>query len=103
MEFETPQPKMYSVFPNLFIRKVSIHLNPALSVSRYSHHPGIVSLRGVYEDGKCLLVVTELLRGGELLEHITQRGRLPEAEARAILNHVLQAVHYLHQHGVVHR
>ncbi|XP_077290800.1 ribosomal protein S6 kinase II [Arctopsyche grandis] len=70
---------------------------------RYSHHPGIVTLRSVYEDGKCLLVVTELLRGGELLEYITERKRLTESEAQAIFKHVLQAVNYLHEHGVVHR
>lgn len=62
-----------------------------------------MSLRSVYEDGKCLLVVTELLRGGELLEYITERKHLTENEAQAIFRHVLQAVNYLHEHGVVHR
>lgn len=62
-----------------------------------------MSLRSVYEDGKCLLVVTELCKGGELLEYINEKKRLPEHEAQAILRIVLQAVNYLHQNGVVHR
>ncbi|XP_026318849.1 ribosomal protein S6 kinase 2 beta isoform X2 [Hyposmocoma kahamanoa] len=70
---------------------------------RYSHHPHIITLRGVYEEGGRILAVTELCRGGELLEHITQRRYLPEHEAAPILRNVLQAVHYLHRHTVVHR
>ncbi|KAJ0183348.1 hypothetical protein K1T71_001324 [Dendrolimus kikuchii] len=70
---------------------------------RYSQHPHIITLRGVYEEGGRILAVTELCRGGELLEHITQRGCLPEHEAAPILRNVLEAVHYLHRHTVVHR
>ncbi|KAG6453453.1 hypothetical protein O3G_MSEX008159 [Manduca sexta] len=70
---------------------------------RYSQHPHIITLRGVYAEGGRILAVTELCRGGELLEHITQRRRLPEHEAAPILRNVLLAVHYLHTHTVVHR
>ncbi|XP_046977897.1 ribosomal protein S6 kinase 2 beta [Vanessa cardui] len=70
---------------------------------RYSQHPHIISLRGVYEEGGRLLAVTELCRGGELLEYITQRRSLPEREAARVLRNVLHAVHYLHRHTVVHR
>ncbi|KAI8421832.1 hypothetical protein MSG28_009780 [Choristoneura fumiferana] len=70
---------------------------------RYSQHPHIITLRGVYEEGGRILAVTELCRGGELLEHITQRRCLPEHEAAPILRNVLQAVNYLHRHTVVHR
>ncbi|XP_052741035.1 ribosomal protein S6 kinase 2 beta [Bicyclus anynana] len=70
---------------------------------RYSQHPHIITLRGVYEEGGRILAVTELCRGGELLEHITQRRYLAEREAAPILRNVLHAVHYLHRHTVVHR
>ncbi|CAB3226700.1 unnamed protein product [Arctia plantaginis] len=70
---------------------------------RYSQHPHIITLRGVYEEGGRILAVTELCRGGELLEHITQRRYLPEHEAAPMLRNVLHAVHYLHRHTVVHR
>ncbi|CAK1555154.1 unnamed protein product [Leptosia nina] len=70
---------------------------------RYSQHPHIITLRGVYEEGGRILAVTELCRGGELLEHITQRRYLPEREAAPILRNVLHAVHYLHSHTTVHR
>ncbi|XP_011555624.3 ribosomal protein S6 kinase 2 beta isoform X1 [Plutella xylostella] len=70
---------------------------------RYSHHDHIITLRGVYEESDRILAVMELCRGGELLEYITGRGRLPEAEAAPLLRSVLQAVHFLHRHTVVHR
>ncbi|XP_026733497.1 ribosomal protein S6 kinase 2 beta isoform X2 [Trichoplusia ni] len=70
---------------------------------RYSQHPHIITLRGVYEEAGRILAVTELCRGGELLEHITQRRYLPEHEAAPILRNVLHAIHYLHRHTVVHR
>ncbi|XP_049872430.1 ribosomal protein S6 kinase 2 beta isoform X2 [Pectinophora gossypiella] len=70
---------------------------------RYSQHPHIITLRGVYSEGGRILAVTELCRGGELLEYITQRRMLPEHEAAPILRNVLQAVNYLHTHNVVHR
>ncbi|XP_045449590.1 ribosomal protein S6 kinase 2 beta [Melitaea cinxia] len=70
---------------------------------RYSQHPHIITLRGVYSEGGRILCVTELCRGGELLEHITRRGCLPEREAAPVLRNVLHAVHYLHRHTVVHR
>ena len=74
-----------------------------LYFNRYSQHPHIITLRGVYEEGGRILAVTELCRGGELLEHITQRRYLPEHEAAPILRNVLHAIHYLHRHTVVHR
>ncbi|CAG9562571.1 unnamed protein product [Danaus chrysippus] len=70
---------------------------------RYSHHPHIITLRGVYSEGGRILAVTELCRGGELLEHITRRRCLPEHEAAPVMRNVLHAVHYLHRHTVVHR
>lgn len=69
---------------------------------RYQH-PGVVQLRGVYEEGTRVYLVTELLRGGELVDHILQKGRLSEAEAAAILRQLVTTVAYLHEHGVVHR
>lgn len=47
--------------------------------------------------------MTELLRGGELVDHIETKGRLDEREASAILRNLTTAVAYLHEHGVVHR
>lgn len=60
-------------------------------------------MRGVWEEGTKVYLLTELLRGGELVDHIEAKGRLDEREASAILRSLATAVAYLHEHGVVHR
>ncbi|KAL3277610.1 hypothetical protein HHI36_012952 [Cryptolaemus montrouzieri] len=70
---------------------------------RYGHHPGIVSLKTVYEDVGKVYLVLQLLRGGDLLEYMMKRHHLPEVEASAILKSLVNAVAYLHENGVVHR
>lgn len=69
---------------------------------RYQH-PGIVALRGVWEEGNKVYLLTDLLRGGELVDYIEEKGRLDEQEASAILRSLTTAVAYLHENGVVHR
>lgn len=50
-----------------------------------------------------MYLLTELLRGGELVDYIEAKGRLEEKEASVILRSLMMAVAYLHEHGVVHR
>lgn len=42
----------------------------------------------------------ELMRGGELLDHILSQKLFSEREASAIMHTVVSTVCYLHQHGV---
>ncbi|KAL1131536.1 hypothetical protein AAG570_011153, partial [Ranatra chinensis] len=70
---------------------------------RYRGHPNIIYLRDVYEDETNVYLVTELMRGGELLDRILRLKAFSEREASAIMQTVVATVGYLHQHGVVHR
>ncbi|XP_044756566.1 ribosomal protein S6 kinase 2 beta isoform X2 [Coccinella septempunctata] len=70
---------------------------------RYGHHPGIVSLKTVFEDAGKVYMVLQLLRGGNLLDYMMKRRFLQEIEAAAILRYLVNAVAYLHENGVVHR
>ncbi|XP_018327500.1 ribosomal protein S6 kinase 2 beta isoform X2 [Agrilus planipennis] len=70
---------------------------------RYGQHPGIVSLKGVYEESGKVYLVLQLLKGGDLLEYIMKREFLTEPEAAAILKTLATTVAYLHESGVVHR
>lgn len=45
----------------------------------------------------------ELCKGGELFDKIINKKFLTEKEAAGILRVIVQAVDYLHKHGVVHR
>jgi ribosomal protein S6 kinase alpha-5 len=48
-------------------------------------------------------IVLELLRGGELLDRIRNKGRFTESEARRIMRKLISALNYMHSCGVVHR
>lgn len=70
---------------------------------RYGQHPNIITLKDVYDDGRLVYLVTELMRGGELLDRILQHRCFSEREASQVLCTVARTVDYLHSQGVVHR
>uniref|UniRef100_A0A8C9VP28 Ribosomal protein S6 kinase n=1 Tax=Scleropages formosus TaxID=113540 RepID=A0A8C9VP28_SCLFO len=57
----------------------------------------------VYDNGKQVFLVTELMRGGELLDRILKQKFFSEREASAVLYAITKTVEYLHSQGVVHR
>ncbi|XP_072769736.1 ribosomal protein S6 kinase alpha-1 isoform X2 [Nerophis lumbriciformis] len=70
---------------------------------RYGQHPNIITLKDVYDTGKQVFLVTELMRGGELLDRILKQKFFSEREASAVLHTIAKTVEYLHSQGVVHR
>uniref|UniRef100_A0A8C8D234 Ribosomal protein S6 kinase n=1 Tax=Oncorhynchus tshawytscha TaxID=74940 RepID=A0A8C8D234_ONCTS len=57
----------------------------------------------VYDDGRSVYLVTELMKGGELLDKILRQKFFSEREASAVLHTITKTVEYLHVQGVVHR
>uniref|UniRef100_A0A8C8HKF7 non-specific serine/threonine protein kinase n=1 Tax=Oncorhynchus tshawytscha TaxID=74940 RepID=A0A8C8HKF7_ONCTS len=70
---------------------------------RYGQHPNIITLKDVYDDGKYVYLVMELMRGGELLDRILHQKSFSERETSAVLCTITKTVEYLHSQGVVHR
>ncbi|XP_029462420.1 ribosomal protein S6 kinase alpha-6 isoform X2 [Rhinatrema bivittatum] len=71
---------------------------------RYGQHPNIITLKDVYDDdGRYVYLVTELMKGGELLDRILRQKYFSEREASAVLYTITKTVDYLHCQGVVHR
>lgn len=59
-----------------------------------------VFLCQVYDNGKQVYLVTELMRGGELLDRILKQKFFSEREASAVLHTITKTVEYLHSQGV---
>uniref|UniRef100_A0A674EKJ9 non-specific serine/threonine protein kinase n=1 Tax=Salmo trutta TaxID=8032 RepID=A0A674EKJ9_SALTR len=57
----------------------------------------------VYDDGRYVYLVMEMMRGGELLDRILYQKCFSEREASAVLCTITKTVEYLHSQGVVHR
>ena len=55
-----------------------------------------------FQDTQYVYLVTELMRGGELLDKILKQKFFSEREARAVMEVVISVVKYLHANGVRH-
>ncbi|XP_036379356.1 ribosomal protein S6 kinase alpha-6 isoform X1 [Megalops cyprinoides] len=70
---------------------------------RYGQHPNIITLKDAYDEGRFVYLVTELMKGGELLDRILRQKYFSEREASSVLYTIAKTVDYLHCQGVVHR
>lgn len=66
-------------------------------------HRNIIDIKDVYIDGRKVYLAMELVRGGELFEHVVANGPFSEREAGAIARDIGDALSFLHRHGLVHR
>lgn len=72
-------------------------------MQKLSDHPNVVKLYDVFEDDKCIYMVIEYMTGGELYDHIIQRGSFTESDAADIVKQILSALTYIHHNGIGHR
>ncbi|KAL3635330.1 hypothetical protein CASFOL_019877 [Castilleja foliolosa] len=68
-----------------------------------SGHPGVVTLKAVYEDRESFHLVMELCSGGRLLDQMAREGECMESKAASIIKELMLAIRYCHEMGVVHR
>eukprot|EP00053_Salpingoeca_punica_P002033 m.35904 g.35904 ORF g.35904 m.35904 type:complete len:432 (+) comp11350_c0_seq1:518-1813(+) len=74
-----------------------------ISTMKTLNHANVTRLLEVYENSECTVLVLEYASRGDMLEYINKRGRLPEAEARAMLAQIVAGVSYCHRKRVIHR
>jgi serine/threonine protein kinase len=65
-------------------------------------HKNIVNLVETFESPRALWIIEEWCRGGELTDHLA-RGTYSEHAVASVMVQLLEALQYLHSHGVVHR
>ncbi|XP_069818521.1 calcium/calmodulin-dependent protein kinase type IV-like isoform X1 [Dendropsophus ebraccatus] len=66
-------------------------------------HPNIIKLKDIFETPSEIILILELVTGGELFDRIVERGYYSERDAACVVQQILEAVAYLHANGVVHR
>jgi hypothetical protein len=67
------------------------------------HHPAIVELHDVVDDGDDIVLVMEYLPGGNLATRVNDHGPLSPDEVDAIAGPLLDALAAAHRQGIVHR
>jgi len=83
-----------AVFREIVILKTLGKLKP---------HPFIYRLFGAYDHGDCYYLVTELCKGGTVLDWLTSCPRRSEADVRRITSEACSALAHAHAQGIVHR
>ncbi|XP_055049060.2 death-associated protein kinase 2 isoform X3 [Misgurnus anguillicaudatus] len=65
-------------------------------------HPNIISLHDVYENRTDIVLILELVSGGELFDFLAQKESLSEEEATDFIKQILDGVQYLHSKKIAH-
>ena len=75
-------------------------------LSKVAHHEGIIGMHGAHEvanaNGRCVVILMEL-GTSNLLELLTRKSVLAEAEALRMFREVVSAVEFLHTQRIAHR
>jgi 5'-AMP-activated protein kinase catalytic alpha subunit len=66
-------------------------------------HPHIIRLYEVIDTPTDIFLVNEYVSGGELFDHIVNKGRLSADEARNFFHQIISGVEYCHFQKIVHR
>lgn len=72
-------------------------------VMKRVQHQNVIRLFEVFESTRHLMIVLEYSGGGDLLQLVKTRGRLPESEAKSIFGQVVDGVEACHNRNVIHR
>jgi calcium/calmodulin-dependent protein kinase I len=78
-------------------------LENEITIMKKIHHKNIVALHAVFDAPDSLIIVMELMQGGELYEKIVEKKHFSEKDASFLMRQVFDALEYLHSIGVVHR
>jgi calcium-dependent protein kinase len=65
-------------------------------------HPSIVKLIEVFEDDQNVYLVTEALKGDNIIENLWKQGAIHEGMAASVLQQVLAGVRYMHGKNLSH-
>jgi len=87
----------------LIDKKEMTLLEREIDIMRKLRHPNIIQMTEVIDTPDTLYLVLEFASGGELFDAIVNRGSYSEADAARLIRQILEAILYIHQHGIAHR
>jgi len=60
-------------------------------------HPNILSFHKVYDEEKWCYIVTEIMRGGDLFDRVSDKSCYEESEAREVCKKLFDTIKYCHE------
>lgn len=73
-----------------------------MDILREIQHPNIITLHDIFENKTDVVLILELVSGGELFDFLAEKESLTEEEATQFLKQILDGVHYLHSKRIAH-
>uniref|UniRef100_G3RK78 Death-associated protein kinase 2 n=1 Tax=Gorilla gorilla gorilla TaxID=9595 RepID=G3RK78_GORGO len=73
-----------------------------VSILRQVLHHNVITLHDVYENRTDVVLILELVSGGELFDFLAQKESLSEEEATSFIKQILDGVNYLHTKKIAH-
>lgn len=73
-----------------------------VNILREIQHPNIITLHDIFENKTDVVLILELVSGGELFDFLAEKESLTEEEATQFLKQILDGVHYLHSKRIAH-
>ncbi|XP_059159950.1 death-associated protein kinase 1-like isoform X2 [Physella acuta] len=77
-------------------------IHKEINILRQLNHKNIISLYDVYETNQEVILILELVTGGELFDYISEKDHLGEEEASAFIAQILHGVKHLHDNNIAH-
>ncbi|NXY85250.1 DAPK3 kinase, partial [Alcedo cyanopectus] len=73
-----------------------------VSILQQVLHANIIQLHDIYENKTDVVLILELVSGGELFDFLAQKESLSEEEATRFIKQILDGVNYLHSKKIAH-
>jgi eukaryotic-like serine/threonine-protein kinase len=85
-----------------FVKRQGKFMNEALCLAK-CHHPHVVEVYEVFQEGDLWCMVMELIDGTNLAEYLEDNGVLSEEKALPIIQQVGNALSFIHKQGFTHQ
>lgn len=88
---------------NEFEKEMQRFLSEARILARFCNDPGVVGVRDFFRDNGTAYIVMEYLDGITLKNYLKKYGPIPPATFAEMIDPILQALHEIHNQGLIHR
>ena len=103
MDMQLKELVAIKVYDGAFADESHARWRRELRLGRSLQHPHLIRIHELIETEEGVALAMEYLAGGSLAERLAKEGPLSPGQVEDVAVHVLEALAYLHAHGIIHR
>ena len=81
----------------------ALYVRNEVCILKKMQHLNVVKMIDFQETTKRYFIVLEIMKGGDLFTRIMEKDEFTEKEAADIIKPLVNAIHYCHSLGIIHR